>query len=67
MQVNRWPDALPQFPPGHARRVAAWRERLDGSLPGVVLAGAGIEGLGIPACIRQADAATRAVLARASA
>jgi oxygen-dependent protoporphyrinogen oxidase len=67
VQVNRWPDALPQFTPGHGRRVAAWRERLADSLPGVVLAGAGIEGLGIPACIRQAEAATRAVLARASA
>jgi oxygen-dependent protoporphyrinogen oxidase len=61
-RVNRWPDALPQFAPGHAERVAGWRRQIHDALPGLTIAGAGIGGLGIPACIRQAQqAATEAV------
>lgn len=63
-RVSRWPRALPQFPPGHLDRVRRWREHLDAVIPGVTLAGAGIEGLGIPTCIRQANAAARAALER---
>jgi len=61
-RVTRWPDALPQFPPGHSDRARRWQRALDDVLPGVVLAGAGIGGLGIPACIRQANTAAAEVL-----
>lgn len=56
-RTSRWPRALPQFAPGHLEQVEAWRARLAEEVPGVVLAGAGIGGLGIPACIRRATAA----------
>jgi oxygen-dependent protoporphyrinogen oxidase len=64
-RVSRWPDALPQFAPGHLARVEAWRAALADDLPGASLAGAGIGGLGIPACIRQGERAA-ADLLRAS-
>lgn len=65
VRVTRWPRALPQFEPGHLDRVSRWRATLAGELPGVVLAGAGIEGLGIPACVRQARDAVGQLLAGA--
>ncbi len=57
IRVTRWLDALPQFRPGHLDRVAEWRAQLATDRPGLVTVGAGIEGLGLPACIRQAWAA----------
>ena len=60
-RVTRWPDALPQFRPGHLARVRAWREQLAATVPGVVLAGASYDGLGIPACVRQGRRAAELV------
>jgi oxygen-dependent protoporphyrinogen oxidase len=60
-RVTRWPDALPQFRPGHLARVRAWREELAVTAPGVVLAGAAYDGLGIPACVRQGRRAAEQV------
>jgi oxygen-dependent protoporphyrinogen oxidase len=53
VRVTRWPDALPQFRPGHLRRVAGWRRAMTDVSPGLTATGAGFEGLGIPACVRQ--------------
>lgn len=52
-RVTRWVDALPQFLPGHLGRIRAWRAELAESAPGVTIAGAAYDGLGLPACIRQ--------------
>jgi len=59
--VSRWPSAFPQYDVGHQARV----ERIDAALPpGVVLAGAPYRGVGIAACIRDAErAAAKAVAA----
>ncbi len=59
--VTRWRNAFPQFDVGHQARVA----RIDAALPpGVVLAGAPYRGVGIAACIRDAElAAAKAVAA----
>lgn len=57
VRISRWPRALPQFAPGHLERVVSWQSDLETRLPGVALAGAGIGGLGIPACIRRGTAA----------
>lgn len=62
-RVTRWIDALPQFRPGHLGRVRAWRAEVDTGAPGLVLAGAAYDGLGLPACIRQGRVAAQAVLA----
>jgi protoporphyrinogen/coproporphyrinogen III oxidase len=52
-RVTRWPRSLPQFRPGHLGRVATWRDALSAVSPHLLATGAGFEGLGIPACIRQ--------------
>lgn len=56
--VTRWGGALPQYPPGHVDRVAAARAALP---PGLALAGAAYDGVGIAACVRSGEAAARAV------
>ncbi len=55
-RVTRWDAALPQYRPGHLRRTEALRRALP---PGVVVAGAAYDGVGIPACIRSGRAAAR--------
>lgn len=47
--VRRWPGALPQLTVGHAQRIAAARAALP---PGIALAGAAYDGLGLAACVR---------------
>lgn len=66
-RVSRWPDAFPQYAPGHLRRLALAEEELARALPGVELAGMSYRGIGIPACIRQAGEAATRLLARAAA
>ena len=66
VRVNRWPDGLPQFRPGHLGRVSAWREALEDVAPRVCATGAGFEGLGLPACIRQGRDTARRLLVQAS-
>jgi oxygen-dependent protoporphyrinogen oxidase len=61
-RVTRWIDGLPQFRPGHLGRVREWRARLTADAPGVVLAGAAYDGLGLPACIRQGRHAAEAAV-----
>lgn len=56
--VHRWGGALPQYAPGHVDRVAAARSGLPAS---VQLAGAGYDGVGIPACVRSGEAAADGV------
>jgi oxygen-dependent protoporphyrinogen oxidase len=59
-RVTRWGGGLPQYPPGHLDRVARARAAVPDSL---ALAGAGYDGVGIPACIGSGEAAARQVLA----
>jgi oxygen-dependent protoporphyrinogen oxidase len=62
VRVNRWGGSLPQYAPGHLARVAAARAALAGE-PSLALAGAGYDGVGIPACIRSGQLAADQVLA----
>ncbi|MBA3283265.1 MAG: protoporphyrinogen oxidase [Acidimicrobiia bacterium] len=58
VRIGRWPRSFPQYAPGHLDRVDAMEAALAG-LP-VVLAGAALRGVGVPACIRTGeDAAAR--------
>jgi protoporphyrinogen/coproporphyrinogen III oxidase len=54
--LARWPMAMPQYTPGHLARVEAIERELQ-SLPGILLAGAGYRGIGVPDCIRQGSEA----------
>ena len=53
-RVHRWIDAMPQYGPGHGELVAELRAGLP---PSLAVAGAYLDGIGVPACVA---AATRA-------
>ncbi|HEU4676055.1 MAG TPA: protoporphyrinogen oxidase [Motilibacteraceae bacterium] len=61
-RVTRWGGALPQYAVGHPRRVSEVRAGLA-DLPTVAVAGAALDGLGVPACIASGQAAAGRVLA----
>ncbi len=60
-RVTRWGGGLPQYNVGHADRVGRIRSAIAGQ-PGLAVAGAAYEGLGIPACIATARAAASRVM-----
>ncbi|GAB1693767.1 protoporphyrinogen oxidase [Krasilnikovia sp. M28-CT-15] len=57
--LQRWGGALPQYAPGHLGRVAAARAALP---PGIALAGAAFDGVGIPVCVAGGETAAEDVL-----
>ena len=56
--VQRWMDAMPQYGPGHAGLVAELRSGLP---PTLVVAGAYLDGIGVPACVGSATKAAAAL------
>lgn len=60
--VQRWPDAIPQLEVGHLNLMAKIRADL-GRHPGLTLAGASYDGLGIAACVRSGERAALSCLA----
>ncbi|MFE4309648.1 protoporphyrinogen oxidase [Streptomyces sp. NPDC056891] len=60
--VTRWMGGLPQYPVGHLARVARVRETVA-ALPGLRVAGAAYDGVGIPACIASAHRAADEIIA----
>lgn len=59
--VTRWGGALPQYALGHRSLIARLRSEL-GRRPGLAVAGAVLDGVGIPACLASADQAVAEVL-----
>jgi oxygen-dependent protoporphyrinogen oxidase len=59
--LQRWGGGLPQYQVGHPARIAAIRSAVAG-VPGLAIAGAAFEGVGVPACIRDAHRAVDALL-----
>jgi oxygen-dependent protoporphyrinogen oxidase len=55
VRTQRWPEAMPQYGPGHRDLVAELRAGLP---PTLAVAGSYLDGIGVPACI---SAAGRAV------
>jgi protoporphyrinogen/coproporphyrinogen III oxidase len=62
-RVTRWGGALPQYNVGHLDRVARIRSSVA-ELPGLAVAGAAYDGVGIPACAATAKAAAAQVTAQ---
>ena len=62
VHLQRWPDAMPQYGPGHRDLVTELRAGLP---PTCQVAGSYLDGIGVPACVgaagRAAAAAVRAV------
>lgn len=57
VRVTRWPQAFPQYRPGHLDRVATAERDLARVAPGVAVGGASWRGMGIPACVDQGQRA----------
>lgn len=62
-RVYRWPKAMPQYVVGHQARLQRIREQ-QAAFPGLLLAGAGYDGMGLPDCIRQGEEAAGGALAQ---
>ncbi len=60
--VTRWTEGLPQYPVGHCDRVDRIRRYLTGH-PGLRLAGAAYDGVGVPACVASGQRAARELFA----
>ncbi|MDT0329559.1 protoporphyrinogen oxidase [Nocardiopsis lambiniae] len=60
-RVTRWDDGLPQYTVGHTARVARVREALARH-HGLSVCGAAYGGVGVPACIADADRQARDLL-----
>jgi oxygen-dependent protoporphyrinogen oxidase len=60
-RLVRWGGGLPQYLVGHPARVATIRAAVA-EVPGLAIAGAAFEGVGVPACIRDAQGAVAALL-----
>jgi oxygen-dependent protoporphyrinogen oxidase len=59
--VTRWGGGLPQYGLGHRPLVERLRLAVAG-VPGVAVAGAYLDGVGVPACLASAEAAAQKVL-----
>ncbi|MGN1401442.1 MAG: protoporphyrinogen oxidase [Bacillus sp. (in: firmicutes)] len=60
--VSRWKQAMPQYTVGHKQRIEKIKAEMATQLPGVWLSGASYEGLGLPDCIDQGEAAVENAL-----
>jgi protoporphyrinogen/coproporphyrinogen III oxidase len=59
-RVTRWPASFPQYRPHHLD----WLRQVDAALPaGLFVTGASYRGIGVPACVADAEATARAVAA----
>ena len=61
-EINRWPQAMPQYPVGHLQNLKRVNDELNNQFPGIYLCGAGYRGVGIPDCIRQGKEAAEQVI-----
>jgi oxygen-dependent protoporphyrinogen oxidase len=59
--VQRWPRSLPQYSVGHAEMVRTVRAAVA-AVPGLEIAGNGLAGVGLPACVATGRSAAGAVL-----
>jgi oxygen-dependent protoporphyrinogen oxidase len=65
-RVTRWGGGLPQYNVGHLDRVARIRAAVAAQ-PGLAIAGAAYDGVGIPACIATARSAADQIVAHLAA
>ncbi len=60
-RVIRWPRSFPQYELGHSLKVEKIQKLLRDKAPGVFVAGAAFNGLGLSACIRDAKVSAQRV------
>ena len=61
LRLGRWREAFPQYRPGHSKRVLGLEAALARDAAGVFLCGASYRGMGIPACVQQANSTAQLV------
>lgn len=61
-RITRWKKAMPQYVVGHKQRMAVLKEQAAKTLPGTIFTGASYEGIGVPDCISQGEAAVNGLL-----
>jgi oxygen-dependent protoporphyrinogen oxidase len=67
VRVNRWMRSFPQYEPGHLDLVDRIERQLAEEAPHVLVTGAALRGLGVPACIRQGREAAIQLIERGGA
>jgi protoporphyrinogen oxidase len=63
--VKRWPSAFPQFEPGHPSKVSRLEqacEQLSNQHAPIALAGAYLDGVGIPTCMERSRKAANRIM-----
>ncbi|MDX1620097.1 MAG: protoporphyrinogen oxidase [Nitriliruptorales bacterium] len=61
-RVTRWDRSLPQYEVGHRDRVERIKAAVQRDAPGIVLAGAAYDGVGVAHCVRQGQEAAATLL-----
>ncbi|MDP4551755.1 protoporphyrinogen oxidase [Alkalihalobacillus macyae] len=61
-RITRWRQSMPQYEVGHRNRIDLVKEGIEAKMPGVFLAGASYNGVGLPDCIDQGEASVTSVL-----
>jgi protoporphyrinogen/coproporphyrinogen III oxidase len=61
LAIVRWSEAIPQYEPGHAARIAEI-DRLTAAHPGLELAGAWYRGIGVLDCLRDGRRAAKSLM-----
>ncbi|WP_158737561.1 protoporphyrinogen oxidase [Alteribacillus sp. YIM 98480] len=54
-KITRWRNSMPQYEVDHANRMDKIKKTIQSSYPGVFVAGAAYEGVGLPDCINQGE------------
>lgn len=67
VRLTRWVESFPQYRPRHFDRVDHVETHLRNELPNVHIAGASYRGIGIPACVQQANDVASRIIERNSA
>jgi oxygen-dependent protoporphyrinogen oxidase len=66
-RITRYPDGFPQYAVGHLDRIATLEADLERDAPDIAVCGMAHRGVGIPACVREARAASAGLLRRLGA
>jgi oxygen-dependent protoporphyrinogen oxidase len=61
VETHRWPASMPQYPVGHLDHVRKLEAKLV-RWPGLAVAGNAFGGVGVPDCVRSAEAAVDRLL-----
>ncbi|MED4129587.1 protoporphyrinogen oxidase [Shouchella miscanthi] len=62
VHITRWYEAMPQYKVGHVERVKQLAHELTATHPGLHVAGAAFEGVGVPDCVKQGNEVAKKIV-----